>query len=404
MSKSFCIMPWNNVSVDPDGSVKPCCISRDYIKKSDGTKFNLGHDKIEDFYNSPDYIEIRQKMLSGETVPGCSQCTQIESYGKESKRIITNRRFADQLNQTETTVKSDIEYFDLRFGNLCNLKCRSCIPLNSSQLDKQVIENPELKKFYHNSNYNINDWYETEIFDSNLFSNLSHIKLLYITGGEPSLIKKNFELLEKLITEGYSKDISLIINSNLTNDKSDFFDLLSEFKKVTFFASIDGYDSVQEYLRYPSDWSQIDKNIQKLVERRADNIELKLAPVIQIVNLGSITDLFEYAEKFNRQADKLVVDVFLNVLENPSYLNILHLPNDYKIECWNRIETWVNDKCQYQSELFHSQLETLKNICFAVTEHPEEIDTFFEFNEMLDKIQRTSLADAIPELYKILHK
>jgi len=172
MSKSFCIMPWNNVSVDPDGSVKPCCISRDYIKKSDGTKFNLGHDKIEDFYNSPDYIEIRQKMLSGETVPGCSQCTQIESYGKESKRIITNRRFADQLNQTETTVKSDIEYFDLRFGNLCNLKCRSCIPLNSSQLDKQVIEHPKLKKFYHNSNYNINDWYETEIFDSNLFSNL----------------------------------------------------------------------------------------------------------------------------------------------------------------------------------------------------------------------------------------
>lgn len=397
-------MPWNNVSVDPDGSVKPCCISRDYIKKSDGTKFNLGHDKIEDFYNSPDYIEIRQKMLSGETVPGCSQCTQIESYGKESKRIITNRRFADQLNQTETTVKSDIEYFDLRFGNLCNLKCRSCIPLNSSQLDKQVIEHPKLKKFYHNSNYNINDWYETEIFDSNLFSNLSHIKLLYITGGEPSLIKKNFELLKKLIKEGYSKDISLIINSNLTNDKSDFFDLIVEFKKVSFYASVDGYDSVQEYLRYPSDWSQIDKNIQKLVERRADNIELKLAPVIQIVNLGSITDLFEYAEKFNRQADKLVVDVFLNVLENPSYLNILHLPNDYKIECWNRIETWVNDKCQYQSELFHSQLETLKNICFAVTEHPEEIDTFFEFNEMLDKIQRTSLADAIPELYKILHK
>ncbi len=397
-------MPWNNVSVDPDGSVKPCCISRDYIKKSDGTKFNLGHDKIEDFYNSPDYIEIRQKMLSGETVPGCSQCTQIESYGKESKRIVTNRRFADQLNQTETTVKPDIEYFDLRFGNLCNLKCRSCIPLNSSQLDKQVIEHPKLKKFYHNSNYNINDWYETEIFDSNLFSNLSHIKLLYITGGEPSLIKKNFELLKKLIKEGYSKDISLIINSNLTNDKSDFFDLIVEFKKVSFYASVDGYDSVQEYLRYPSDWSQIDKNIQKLVERRADNIELKLAPVIQIVNLGSITDLFEYAEKFNRQADKLVVDVFLNVLENPSYLNILHLPNEYKIECWNRIETWVNDKCQYQSELFHSQLETLKNICFAVTEHPEEIDTFFEFNEMLDKIQRTSLADTIPELYKILHK
>ena len=397
-------MPWNNVSVDPDGSVKPCAISRDYIKKSDGTRYNLGHDSIEDFYNSPDYVEIRRKMLAGETVSGCSQCRQLESYGKESKRVITNRIFSDQLTQTDTIAKTDIKYFDLRFGNLCNLKCRSCMPLNSSQLDKQVIENPDLKKFYHTSNYDINEWYETKTFDDNLFSNLRHVRLLHITGGEPSLIKKNFELLEKLNKEGFSKDISLVINSNLTNDKSDFFDLLTQFKKVTFYASIDGYGPAQEYLRYPSNWSQIDKNVQKLVERGGSNIELKFAPVIQIGNLGSLTELLEYAETFNRHAGKLVIDVFLNILENPSYLNILHLPNEYKIECWNRIEAWVRDKCQYQSTLFHSQLETLKNKCFIATDHPEEIDTFFEFNEMLDKIQHTSLADTIPELYKILHK
>lgn len=397
-------MPWNNVSVDPDGTIKPCCISRDHIKKPDGTKYNLGHDKIEDFYNSPDYVEIRKKMLAGEPVPSCIQCQQLESYGKESKRIITNRKFSDKLNQTEVIVEPNIEYFDLRFGNLCNLKCRSCMPLNSSQLDKQVLEHPELKKFYDRSGFDINDWYETETFDTNLFSNLENIRLLYITGGEPTLIKKNFELLEKLISEGYSKNISLMLNSNLTNDKSTFFDLLSQFKHVTFFASIDGYGAIQEYLRYPSNWEQVDKNINKLVDRHADNIKLQVVPVVQIGNIGNITELFEYVESFNRRAGKLVVEIFLNILEYPQYLNLLYLPLEYKIKCWEKVDNWVRDNCKYQLPLFHSQLETLKNKCLTEVDYQQNLNSFFEFNLLLDIHQGTSLEEINPELYALMNK
>jgi sulfatase maturation enzyme AslB (radical SAM superfamily) len=404
MNKSFCVHPWINISVDPNGSIKPCCISTDSIKKADGKPYNLGYDKIEDFYNSPDYVEIRRKMLAGELVDGCSQCYQLEKYGKESKRLTINRIFADQLTPTETVVKSNIAYFDLRFGNLCNLKCRSCMPLNSSQLDKQAIDYPELKRFYGVLGYSINDWYETETFDQNLDSSLKHIRILYITGGEPTLIKKNFELLEKLINEGYSKNIWLSINSNLTNDKTTFFDLLSEFKNVTFSASIDGYGNTQEYLRYPSNWKQIDKNIHRLVDRTASNIDIKIQPVVQIGNLGSITELFEYAESFNRVADKPVVNLYLNILENPNYLDLLYLPLEYKIECWNRIETWVKDKCKYQLPLFYSQLETLKNKCFTDIDYKKTLTTFFEFNELLDNVQHIKLVDVNPELYSLKNK
>lgn len=403
-NKSFCTMLWNNVSADPAGNIKPCCISRDIIKKPDGTPYNLGRDKIVDFYNSPDYVEIRRKMLAGEIVPGCSQCTQLESYGKQSKRIITNRNWPKAALQKSTVVDPKIEYFDLRFGNLCNLKCRSCIPLNSSQLDKQVDEHPELKKFYRESGFNINEWYETEIFDENLTSNLSNIKFLYITGGEPSIIKKNFELLEKLIANGYSKDISLMINSNLTNDKTYFFDLLAEFKNTIFLASIDGYDKTQEYLRYPSNWNQIDKNIQKLVNRNVDNINLKVAPVVQIGNLSTIVDLFEYCEAFNRNSGKLVVEIFLNVLENPNYLNIVNLPQEYKIKCWDKIDAWVKTSCHYQPTLFYEQLETIKNKCFTEVDYRKELDTFFEFNQLVDNIQKTDLKTLNPELYSLIDK
>ena len=221
---------------------------------------------------------------------------------------------------------------------------------------------------------------------------------------EPTLIKKNFELLEKLINEGYSKNISLLLNSNLTNDKTTFFDLISQFKNVTFFASVDGYGPVQEYLRYPSNWEQIDKNINKLVDRQADNIKLQIVPVVQIGNIGNITELFEYAESFNRNAEKLVVEIFLNILEYPLYLNLLYLPIEYKIKCWEKIDNWVKNSCKYQPELFHSQLETLKNKCFSNTDYQKTLNTFFEFNELLDTIQHDKLININPELYSLMNK
>jgi len=404
MNKSFCILPWNSIATNPDGSIKPCCISTDRIKKSDGTNFNLGHDKIEDFYNSPDYVTIREKMLNGEEVSGCVQCIQSESYGKESQRTVFNNMYKHVLTQTSAIAEIDIEHFNLRLGNLCNLKCRSCVPSDSSQLDKQVIEHPELQKYYTNFGFNYNEWYETEIFQENVFSNLEKLNMLSITGGEPTLIKKSFELLEKLSTTGYSKNICLIIHSNMTNDNPEFFDLISQFKEIVFFVSLDGYKDIQEYLRYPSNWNQLSNNLEKLVSRNCPNITIKVAPVVQIANIGNIVDLFEYCEEFNRKAGRLVVDIRLQPLEFPDHLNIIHLPNDYKLACWNRIEDWVQKRCNYQKPLFHSQLSSLKTKCLVKVEYSEILDKFFDFTELVDKQQRLTLQEVNPELAQLQYK
>jgi hypothetical protein len=404
MNKSFCVLLWNNVSVDPDGSVKPCCIYKGSIKKTDGTNYNLGYDKIEDFYNSTDYIDIREKMLKGETVPGCIQCANYESYGKESRRLNSNLKYKQHLSKSSPIADTKIEYFDLRFGNLCNLQCRSCHPVNSSQLDKQVVQNPELQKYYRNFDYDINQWYETEIFENNVYSNMANMNTLYITGGEPTLIKKNFELLKKLINEGYSKNILLITNSNMTNTNNEFFDLISQFKKVVFLASIDGYRNVQEYLRYPSDWNQINNNLQNLIARGHTNITIKVSPVIQIVNLGNITELFEYCEEFNRKAKKHVIEIDLNNLEFPVHLNIVHLPIEYRIKCWERIHNWVINHCRYQKGFFYTQLHTLKSKCLTEENNKTNLNTFLDFTNLMDKHQKITLSEVNPELVEILHK
>ena len=105
----------------------------------------------------------------------------------------------------------------------------------------------------------INDWYNTDMFMENIKSQTDNILEMYITGGEPTIIDKNYEMLEYFIEQGKSKNIFLKLNTNMTHMQDTFLNMISQFKQVMFFASIDGFGTMQEYIRYPSKWEQIDK-------------------------------------------------------------------------------------------------------------------------------------------------
>ena len=398
---TYCVLPWLNITVDPNGDIKPCCVSSDFIKKTDGTHFNLGNDSIEDIYNSPDYLNIRKQMLDGEQVSGCAYCYKHESLGGNSQRILYNEKWKDQ-KFTNVSADINIKYFDLRFGNLCNLSCRSCNSKNSSKFAKVLDElrDTEINKFHSDYNLTIDEWYNTEMFEKNIESQLSNVTMLYLTGGEPTVINKNIEMLERLESFGYSKNITLVINSNMTNLNSTFYKLLAKFKLVVFFASIDGVGDIQEYLRYPSTWSQIDKNIRTLLTY--PNFMIRPTPVIQITNLNKIVDLFEYFESFNRKQGKAVADIMPIILENPSYLNLSYLPKEYRMMCWDRIQTWLDTKCKFQSPLFYNKIKALKNKCLKDVEPGGNLKRYVEFNSILDNHWQHHLRSVNPELYNIL--
>ena len=402
MNKSFCVMPWINISADSDGSIKPCCISSQFITKDNGERFNLGYDTITDIVNSRDYVEIRRKMLAGELVDGCSRCHQSESYGDESsKRQMYNERWLDnpltqeKINQG-TVIDCRVADIDLRFGNLCNLACKSCNTLYSSRLEKELKE-IDFKDFYtfHDTS-KINDWYETEIFNQNIESQLQNLSQIYITGGEPTIIKKNYEVLEKLVLSGRSKEMRLIINSNMTNLNSKFYSLIKEFKNVTFYASIDGYGTLQEYMRYPSNWEQIDKNLRYLLDN-CDNITLRPMPVIQILNLNKMVELFEYFETFNKNARKPIVTMLPINLQVPQHLDCINLPVEYKKEAWAKIEAWMAT-AEYQDPSFYKKMQVIKTKCFMDVDYKHELGRFFQMNDKFDNHRNSHLIDINPEL------
>jgi len=398
-NKSFCILPWMNISVDPDGVVKPCCVSTQRLP------YNLGHNSLSEIINSTEMIQLRQDMIDGVLVSGCKQCYRQEQYGGTSQRQAHATAWSSipsvkqKLDNLTSTIKVDVEYFDLRFGNICNLQCRSCSPNNSSQLAKEYKQ----LGIPVNVQENINEWYQTDIFIENIKTQLDNIKVLYITGGEPTIIDKNFELLEYLISEGKAQEIILQINTNLTNFKPRFLELLKKFKRVILYASIDGVGTMQEYLRYPSSWEQIDKNLRKLIDAKSPNIIIKPTPVIQNVNLSTITDLFEYFENFNRDAKKTIIQITPIILNNPSHSDLIYLPLEYKQDCWKKIEQWL-DTATYQPLQLRNILQQVEKKCNALVNFDKELLEFKRQTEIFDQHRNTSLQNINPELYTILNK
>lgn len=410
-NKSFCPLAWINVSSDTDGSVRLCCVSDEYIKKPDGNRFNLGYDKVEDIINSDNLKSIRQDMLEGKPITGCYKCYDAEknngiSYRKQYINIWKDdsaflKKYQQSLESPE--IDNTVEYYDLRFGNLCNLACRSCYAGASSQFNKDIhaLQHTAISKFHGVNDNDLTSWYETEIFDHNIKTQLPNLKEYYVTGGEPTINDKNYQVLTELIESGHSKHCTLKFNTNLTNTKKDFYSLLPHFKSNIIMGSVDGYKEMQEYLRYPSNWNQISNNIDRLVKMNLTNLRFILTPVIQKTNLGRITELFEYVEEYNRSYDKTVIYMSPIVLMDPPYLDFNYLPLDYKIKCWEKIEKWINERCKYQDKIFHWRMNQIKTKCHQDIDYSNNLRDYFEFTEIFDTHRSESLQDLNPELYQL---
>lgn len=413
-SKSFCIMPWIHISTEPTGDTKICCLSKNLIK--DDVALNLGVNNINEIFNHQQVRNNRKDMLEGKCISDCSHCWKEEAAGGMSQRISNteawltkNSSLVDMINtavENDFYVTSRPIYYDFRFGNLCNLKCRSCGSLNSTQINKEYKELKSTHWLFTDAGpkyEQLNDWYKTDVFKQNIYSDLDKIEKIYITGGEPTLIEENYELLNKLIEIDRAKDVSIMFNTNMTNLREDFYTLISQFKHAEIAISIEGYGAVQEYLRYPSKWEQLDKNIRRVAELPRE-ISIFAVPVVQSVNLEYITDFWEYINNINQEYGYYRIRLLPIVLDFPDMLDLSILPLNYKLDCWDKIEQFVSTMGWLRSDpYFMSRYNTIKSKCLEDRYNIELLTQFKTFTNILDKNRGQNLKDVNPTLHTIIN-
>lgn len=146
MTDKFCIMPWKHLTVGTEGSYKLCCVARNAMTEG-GAPMSVYHHSLEHAWNSQYMRDIRRAMLSGKAVPDCEACYKNEASSGQSYRTTVA---ASMMNQpieqvraeaiaNDYRVHADPKFLKLELGNLCNLQCRMCGSLLSSQIARDLV-------------------------------------------------------------------------------------------------------------------------------------------------------------------------------------------------------------------------------------------------------------------------
>ena len=214
-SKTICAIPWMHLNFEPNGKVVPCCLTSAHNYFSG----DLNKDSIEKIWNSGNMKKLRLEMINGEEPKICNKCFDREKVTGISGRTHHNKNFPEVLkeipNITEedgTCTTMDLKYWDFRFSNLCNFKCRSCGPRYSSAWvpdAKKLGWITEQEKVWHIK--------ETEKVTNVEFlrNSVDKVKQIYFAGGEPLMMPEHWAILDMLV-EAKRFDVKIQYNTNMS--------------------------------------------------------------------------------------------------------------------------------------------------------------------------------------------
>lgn len=327
ISKSFCIMPWVGIATTPSGGVRPCC----WMDNTENYRGDIS------LYESSDYLKkVKDKFLNGEYPKSCNRCEWNDKNGLTSKRLKENTNWL-RNNSIDEYQNAEYDIIDLRLSNKCNLFCITCSPKSSSSIYDEVKNNLEHQDHYVNYFKNVSKFNLTAPYSdkdvNDLVEKISPNSRVYFTGGEPSLIKPSFAILEKLIDKGYNKTIRLDFNSNFQAFNYKWIEILKQFKGLMM-ASIDAIGPQAEYIRYGSIWTDIDQNLRRFIAE-CPNFEIHICPTVSILNIFYLKDIIDWSSTLGT-----AVQINLtNRLYDPKYYDIRNLPVDLKVKAVNYLNS-----------------------------------------------------------------
>lgn len=396
-SKTFCMYPWVHIHAFPNGDVHPCCYSEMQHKLGDARSNSL-----KEIWNDTPMKTIRYRMLNEEESGACKKCYEQEQHGFFSGRQSANKHFGHNITRVADTLpdghqdRFEMTYWDIRFSNLCNLKCRSCGHIFSSQWyqDQAKLAGGNWKE--RNTVLNYAGRTETDMWEQ-LEPHLDYVEQIYFAGGEPLLMEEHYNILEELVKRGRT-DVRLIYNTNFTHTDlkgRSVFDYWKQFKSVAVGASLDGHGKHAEYIRKGTVWTDVIKNRHDML-RICPQVDFYVSPTLSILNA-------KHLPGFHREwvAAGLIrpQDLNVNILQDPKHYRIDIATPEYKAELtalYRDHISWlrqVGDPLNRATQGFESAI-TFMN----ATDNSALIPTFWEKTDQLDSIRKENCLEIIPEL------
>lgn len=337
-NKVFCVAPWLSLNINQNGDVQPCCIASNY-------KFgNVLGKNIEDIWNNDKIREFRKNMIEQIPMECCSACYKKELCGQKSLRETFNEnlfhegsQFIYDTNEDYSVNEFGFIHWDVKFGNKCNFKCRSCCPSSSSSIEFE--ENGKLSPLNDLSKINF----------SRITPYINAVNHLYFSGGEPLIIEEHYKMIVMLMKLEKHKDnqFHLIYNTNfstLTYKKYHIFDIWNKFENVFVRISIDGAYKRGELIRNGFKWDKFVSNVEQFNKKfkgREKTHRLEFACTVQALNIFDVVTLHQTL--FENGLMHNIDDYHLNFLDGPKNIAVWLLDKETKEKAKKNIRNHIDN-------------------------------------------------------------
>ena len=407
-AESFCIIPWIHLNPHPTGQVKHCCIT-----DQSGIVGDLKQNTLAEIWNNGRMADLRLQLLDGRQPHSCRKCYEQEENHIRSFRDSANFMFSHHINSAADWTNADgtvnemkLRYWDFRFSNLCNMKCRMCGHQASSawHSDMQELYGEDSvppQVVIRTIDNSVDDLYQI------LDQQIDNVEEIYFAGGEPLIMDEHYYILETLIARGRT-DVKIRYNTNLLKIKYKHWDnleLWSKFDKVDVMASIDAIGPRAEYIRSGTVWDTINENVRRLIA--APTIIFHVQPTIQVLNLLHLPDLVDYLLDCGLPISLLHLN---NVLTHPIHYHVNTLHDDYKALARRRLDQHIaalaDEKIRnklredYDSILSYMHSDDGRSRAEVKKLH----QLFMDQTSALDAVRNEKFLDVFPELHDHYHR
>ena len=399
------------MNVNPDGATTLCCQSQRHIEDGDGRGLNLQTHSMKEIWNGAGMRQIRERMSVGDQLPHCDACFNNERYGRPSYRQESNRRWLvdhprareieDAIAQSEDgTMPLSPLYYDLRLGNICNLKCTACKPLYSSQIERdpthsQWITDAPYRRLPSRFGDAV-EWSEAEPLVNEILEMSGEISRIQLAGGEPTINKTQIALLRSLCESGRAQEIDLVLVTNLSNVRDGLYEIFAQFRSLLVALSIDGTGPTYEYVRFPAKWQTVMRNIRRLREICPKAV-VAINAVLQAVNALNILELVEWA-------DEQGISINISVGRGLDHYNDFRiLPPSIRERFRSQFRDYFVRKGNRDVSILRQSIQSIHDEMDAtdISDDVRRAHTrnFMQFVNDMDKSRKLSFKSIAPEIY-----
>jgi organic radical activating enzyme len=374
----------------PTGEAYPCC----HAEMAVGQVGNCRNNTLEQIWTDTPMQQLRQDMLTETPNVACGRCYEQEANGFFSGRKSANKHHGHQIKKLDEN-PFEMTYWDIRFSNLCNLKCRSCGHIFSSQWyqDQAKLAGGDWKE--QNSVLNYAGRTETDMWEQ-LEPHLDYVEQIYFAGGEPLLMEEHYRILAELVRRKRF-DVRLIYNTNFTHTElrgRSVFEYWRQFDSVAVGASLDDSGARGEYIRKGTDWAVVEQNRRDMLAV-CPRVDFYISPTLSIMNAWHLPDFHrDWVERGLIRAQ----DLNVNILQDPAHYRIDIAPAEYKEQLLTKFTDHINwlkhqDPLQRATVGFESAVKFM-----MATDNTHLLDTFWRKTYELDDIRKENILTVIPEL------